>query len=82
MKLYKIIDSVIPTMLNKPCKIAIFTDGFRCKVFQKDFGFWQRNYCLEMYITPQRIERKIYAIEEDGKMREALRKRLRENGLL
>lgn len=37
MKLYKIIDTVIPYMWNTPCKIAIFTDGRRMKIYEKVF---------------------------------------------
>lgn len=67
MYLHKIIDAVIPTMHNSPCKIAVFTDGKRCKVFQKDFGGWHRNLPLEDYRTPQKIEQKIEEINEYAK---------------
>ena len=35
MRLYKILDGVIPSMYRTPCKIAIFADGQRIKVFEK-----------------------------------------------
>ena len=36
MKLYKIIDTVIP-YVEHPCKIAIFTDGRRMKIYERYF---------------------------------------------
>lgn len=51
MKLYKIYETVVPSMQNTPCKLAVFTDdagGF--KVFQKmlwksgRIGKWERNF--------------------------------------
>lgn len=77
MKLHKIIDSVIPTMYNSPCKIAVFTDGKRCKVFQKDFGGWSRNFALEAYGTPQRIEQTIENINIIAREREEMTRRNR-----
>ena len=35
MRLSKILDSFIPGMHDTPCKIAIFTDGQKLKVFEK-----------------------------------------------
>ena len=67
MELYKILDSVITTMWNNPCKIAIFTDGVQCKVFQKDFGSWWRNTNMERYRTPQNIESLVHRINADAK---------------
>lgn len=67
MKLNKIILSVIPTMYNKPCKIAVFTVGNRvAKVFQKDFGNWYRNKNLECFETLASLEKKIAEINEEG----------------
>jgi len=77
MKLYKIISSVIPTMHNSPCRIAVFTDGKRCKVFQKDFGGWNRNFALEAYGSPQRIEQTIDNINGIAKEREEMVRRNR-----
>lgn len=78
MKLVKIIPSIIPTMYNAPCQIAIFTDGKKCKVFQKDFFGWRRNVNLEVYKTPTNIEQKLREIEADGKARYELRVRISE----
>lgn len=56
MKLLKIYKGIIKTMNNTPCKIAIFTDGNRAKVLQKEFFInnyglvnWSRNIVLEKY---------------------------------
>ena len=35
MRLAKILDSFIPGMHDTPCRIAIFTDGRKIKVFEK-----------------------------------------------
>ena len=35
MMLYKILDAVVPGMYDTPCKIAIFTNGRKIKVFEK-----------------------------------------------
>lgn len=35
MRLAKILDSFIPRMHDTPCRIAIFTDGRKIKVFEK-----------------------------------------------
>ena len=35
MRLAKILDSFIPGMHDTPCRIAIFTDGHKIKVFEK-----------------------------------------------
>lgn len=77
MKLYKIISSVIPTMHNSHCGIAVFTDGKRCKVFRKDFGRWVRNFTLEAYGTPQRIGQTIDNINSIAKEREEMMRRNR-----
>lgn len=77
MELRKIFDSVIPNMHNSPCKIAVFTDGKRCKVFQRDFGGWNRNFALEAYGTPQRIEQIIDNINTIAKEREEMVRRNR-----
>lgn len=58
MRLDKILNAVIPGMYDTPCKIAIFTNGRKIKVFEKtcfrslDFNTpvpqnWVRNYNLE-----------------------------------
>ncbi len=56
MKLLKMYKGNIKTMHNTPCKIAIFTDGNRIKVLQKEFfknaygvKNWSRNVVLENY---------------------------------
>lgn len=63
----------IPTMYNAPCRIAVFTDGKTCKVFQKDFSNWWRNNSLERYGSAVSIERKLYEIEAEADRREAFR---------
>ena len=35
MRLDKILNAVIPGMYDTPCKIAIFTNGRKIKVFEK-----------------------------------------------
>ncbi len=68
MRLYKILDGVIPSMYRTPCKIAIFADGQKIKVFEKvcfcALAFdsphpqtWERQYPLERFQTPQRLEK-------------------------
>ena len=65
--LLKILDSFIPGMHDTPCRIAIFTDGRKIKVFEKVYfrrpafdpplpQTWERNYWLERYQTPQAVE--------------------------
>lgn len=64
MKLYKILNGVIPSMYHTPCKIAIFTDGRKIKVFEKvclsnpstNPQPWVRNYYLESKRTPWAVE--------------------------
>lgn len=67
MRLAKILDSFIPGMHDTPCRIAIFTDGRKIKVFEKVYfrrpafdpplpQTWERNYWLERYQTPQAVE--------------------------
>lgn len=73
MKLYKIIRSVIPTMYNHPCKIAIYTNGNRVvEVFQKDFGNWYRNRNFERYQTVSALEAVIHGINAEGERRAAV----------
>ena len=74
MKLHKIYQIQIPTMYNAPCRIAVFTDGKTCKVFQKDFQNWWRNNSLERYGSVAAIERKLHEIEAEANRREAFRK--------
>lgn len=67
MRLYKILDGVIPSMQRTPCKIAVFADGQTLKVFERvcfralPFDSprpqtWERQYPLERFRTPQRLE--------------------------
>ena len=67
MRLAKILNSFIPGMYDTPCRIAIFTDGYKIKVFEKVYfrrptfdpplpQTWERNYWLERYQTPQAVE--------------------------
>ena len=64
MRLYMILNGVIPSMYRTPCKIAIFTDGQKLKVFEKvclrapDTApqRWVRNYFLESKRTPWAVE--------------------------
>ena len=67
MRLYKILDGVIPSMYRTPCKIAIFANGQKIKVFEKvcfrALAFdaprpqtWERQYPLERFRTPQMLE--------------------------
>lgn len=73
MELYKIIQFVIPTMCNHPCKIAIYADGSRVeKVFQKDFGNWYRNRNFERYQTVSALEAVIHGINAEGERRAAI----------
>lgn len=73
MKLYKIIDTVIPYMWNTPCKIAIFTDGRRMKIYEKVFrrcasgsASWVRHLGLEeRFRTPQAVEVYLSEIENE-----------------
>lgn len=73
MKLYKIIDTVIPYMWNTPCKIAIFTDGRRMKIYEKVFPrcasgstSWVRHLGLEeRFRTPQAVEVYLSEIENE-----------------
>ena len=73
MKLYKIIDTVIPYMWNTPCKIAIFTDGRRMKIYEKVFprcasgsASWVRHLGLEeRFRTPQAEEVYLSEIENE-----------------
>ena len=59
MQLVKIVHSIIPTMHNSPCVVAIFTNGAHCKVFQKDFSGWWRNSNLEALKTSDKIEQRL-----------------------
>lgn len=74
MKLHKIYQMRMPYSWNAPCRIAVFTDGKTCKVFQKDFQNWWRNYNLERYGSVAAIERKLCEIEAEADRREAFRK--------
>ena len=67
MRLAKILNSFIPGMYDTPCRIAIFTDGYKINVFEKVYfrkpafdpplpQTWERNYWLERYQTPQAVE--------------------------
>ena len=67
MRLDKILNAVIPGMYDTPCKIAIFTNGRKIKVFEKtcfrslDFNTpvpqnWVRNYNLEKFKSPRAVE--------------------------
>ena len=56
MKLLKMYKGKIKSMNNTPCKVAIFADGNRIKVLQKEFFInqygltnWGRNIVLEKY---------------------------------
>lgn len=68
MKLYKILNGLIPSMYNTPCKIAVFSDGQKIKVFEKICSHasafdlpcpqtWKRHYPLERFRTPQGLEK-------------------------
>lgn len=78
MWLYKILNGVIPSMYRTPCKIAIFADGQKIKVFERvrlhalPFDSphpqtWERQYPLERYRTPQRLEK---YLRESGLLKE------------
>lgn len=43
MRLAKILDSFIPGMHDTPCRIAIFTDGRKIKVFEKSISAGRRS---------------------------------------
>ena len=43
MRLAKILDSFIPGMHDTPCRIAIFTDGRKIKVFEKVYSAGRRS---------------------------------------
>lgn len=56
MQLLSVYHGTIKTMCNTPSKIAVFTDGKKIKVFQKEFfrnnlnrPNWARNVNLEKY---------------------------------
>lgn len=78
MRLSKILDSFIPGMHDTPCKIAIFTDGRKIKVFEKVCfrtpafdpplpQTWARQYPLERFRTPQGLEN---YLRESGLLKE------------
>ena len=78
MRLAKILDSFIPGMHDTPCRIAIFTDGRKIKVFEKtcfrslDFNTpvpqnWVRNYNLEKFKSPRAVEA---LLRKDGLLKE------------
>lgn len=82
MRLAKILDSFIPGMHDTPCRIAIFTDGRKIKVFEKVYfrrpafdpplpQTWERNYWLERYQTPQAVENHL---QKNGLLKENIRK--------
>lgn len=65
MKLLKIYQGKIKSFNNTPCKVAIFTDGNRIKVLQKEFFInqygltnWGRNIVLEKFNIKE-IENKL-----------------------
>ncbi len=43
MRLAKILDSFIPGMHDTPCRIAIFTDGRKIKVFERSISAGRRS---------------------------------------
>ena len=54
MKLYKIYNTIVPSMQDMPCKIAVFVgDDGELKVYQKEIWRsgritpWERNYLLK-----------------------------------
>lgn len=68
----------IPGMYDTPCKIAIFTNGRKIKVFEKtcfrslDFNTpvpqnWVRNYNLEKFKSPRAVEA---LLRKDGLLKE------------
>lgn len=78
MRLYKILDGVVPSMYRTPCKIAIFADGQKIKVFERVYfrslafdsphpQTWERQYPLERFRTPQRLEK---YLRESGLLKE------------
>ena len=78
MRLDKILNAVIPGMYDTPCKIAIFTNGRKLKVFEKtcfrrlDFNTpvpqnWVRNYNLEKFKSPRAVEA---LLRKDGLLKE------------
>lgn len=78
MRLFMILDGFVPEVRNIPCKIAIFTNGHKIKVFDKIYIrslaldplyplTWERNYCLERYQTPQALET---YLRENGLLKE------------
>ena len=78
MRLDKILNAVIPGMYDTPCKIAIFTNGRKIKVFEKtcfrslDFNTpvpqnWVRNYNLEKFKSPRAVEA---LLRKDGLLKE------------
>lgn len=63
MKLLNIYEGKIKSMNNTPCKVAIFTNGKKIKVLQKEFFInqygltnWSRNIVLEGYNSIKRIK--------------------------
>lgn len=65
MKLYGIYSGLIKSINNAPCKIAVFTDGNKIKVFEKVFfrnaphENWSRNVCLEGLRNTAKIEKQL-----------------------
>lgn len=61
MRLHKIYDSIVPSMQDMPCKIAVFTDNKGgIKVYQKMIWRsgriepWERNYLLKSIADVER----------------------------
>ena len=61
MKLHKIYNSIVPSMQNTPCLIAVFTDDNGAfKVYQKmlwksgECDTWGRNVCFESVADVER----------------------------
>ena len=84
MRLDKILNAVIPGMYDTPCKIAIFTNGRKIKVFEKtcfrslDFNTpvpqnWVRNYNLEKFKSAPALA---HGQETHKKVKSTMRKTL------
>ena len=59
MRLDKILNAVIPGMYDTPCKIAIFTNGRKIKVFEKT--------CFRSLESPRAVEA---LLRKDGLLKE------------
>ena len=72
MKLVSIVETIIPTMFDTPCKIAVFEGECNIKVFQKTMyrngmvDNWSRNLALEKYGSVNAVIKQIKRIEDDG----------------